>query len=266
MPSAPPPSPSPERPRRRRRTPFWVRVRANFLTGLVVVAPVALTIYLTWAFVTFVDDQIVPLVPAIYNPATYIDTEIPGFGVVVFLLFTTVVGYFAKKVFGRQLIRLGEDMVDRLPLVRSVYTAMKQIFETVLTQSKSSFRQACLIEYPRKGVWSIAFIATDTKGEIIHHTGQDMMSVFLPTTPNPTSGFLLFVPRADVVPLDMTIEEAAKLIISAGLVSPPTKEEIEAEARRTRARKAALAKSVTGRGARLTPGPGTGSGGNQGTG
>ena len=258
--------------RKRRRVPFWIRTRANFLTGLVVVAPVALTLYLTWFFVTFVDDQIIPLVPAVYNPKTYLDIEIPGFGVVVFLIFTTVVGYFAKKVFGRQLIRLGEDLVDRLPLVRSIYTAMKQIFETVLTQSKSSFRQACLIEYPRKGVWSIAFIATDTKGEIIHHTGQDMMSVFLPTTPNPTSGFLLFVPRADVVPLDMTVEEAAKLIISAGLVSPPTKEEIEAEARRTRARKAALAKSVTGAGARLAPGPGagtgpgTGSGANQGTG
>jgi len=245
MPSAPPPSPSPERPRRRRRTPFWVRVRANFLTGLVVVAPVALTIYLTWAFVTFVDDQIVPLVPAIYNPATYIDTEIPGFGVVVFLLFTTVVGYFAKKVFGRQLIRLGEDMVDRLPLVRSVYTAMKQIFETVLTQSKSSFKQACLIEYPRKGIWAVAFIATDTRGEVVQRTGRDMVSVFLPTTPNPTSGFLLFLPREDVVPLDMTLEEAAKLIISAGLVTPPTAEERAAEARRMQARKAALARAVT---------------------
>ena len=257
----PSPSRSPKKgTRRRRRVPFWVRARANFLTGLVVVAPVALTIYLTWFFVTFVDDQIMPLVPSIYNPKTYFDTEIPGFGVFVFLIFTTIVGYFAKKVFGRQLIRFGEHLVDRLPLVRSIYTAMKQIFETVLTQSNSSFRQACLIEYPRKGIWSIAFIATDTKGEIIHHTGQEMMSVFLPTTPNPTSGFLLFVPRSDVVPLDMTVEEAAKLIISAGLVSPPTKEELEAEARRERARKAALAKSVTGRGPRIGPGPGPGQG------
>jgi uncharacterized membrane protein len=237
----------PSRGRRRRRTPLWVRARANFLTGLVVVAPIALTIYLTWFFVTFVDDQIMPLVPSVYNPATYIDVEIPGFGVVVFIVFTTIVGYFAKKVFGRQLIRWGEDMVDRLPLVRSVYTAMKQIFETVLTQSKSSFRQACLIEYPRREMWSIAFIATDTRGEIPKHVNEDMMSVFLPTTPNPTSGFLLFVPKRDVIPLEMTIEEAAKLIISAGLVTPMTKEEAEAEARRARARKAALARSVTDR-------------------
>lgn len=240
-------TPPPRSPRKRRRTPFWVRVRANFLTGLVVVAPVALTIYLTWTFVTFVDNQIVPLVPAVYNPKTYIQTEVPGFGVIVFLIFTTVVGYFAKKVFGKQLIRLGEDVVDRLPLVRSIYTAMKQIFETVLTQSKSSFRQTCLIEYPRRDMWSIAFVATDTKGEVPQRTGQEMVSVFLPTTPNPTSGFLLFVPKQDVILLDMTIEEAAKLIISAGLVSPPTKEEVEAEARRARVRREALAKAASTR-------------------
>lgn len=236
-------------PRRRPKPPFWVRARANFLTGLVVVAPVVVTLYLTWTFITFVDGQIVPLVPAPYNPATYIETDIPGFGVVVFLLFTTAVGYFAKKVFGKQLIRFGETMVDRLPLVRSIYNAMKQIVETVLTQSKSSFSQACLIEYPRKGLWAIAFVSTDTKGEIPGRAGQEaMMSVFLPTTPNPTSGFLLFVPKEDVILLDMGVEDAAKLVISAGLVTPLTKEEAEAEMRRTQARKQALAKAAAPRG------------------
>jgi uncharacterized membrane protein len=234
--------------RRRRRTPLWIRARANFLTGLVVVAPIVVTLYLTWAFVTFVDSQIVPLVPAPYNPSTYIDTDIPGFGLVVFVVFTTIVGYFAKKVFGKQLIRLGEAIVDRLPLVRSIYNAMKQIVETVLSQSKSSFRQACLIEYPRRDIWSIAFVATDTRGEIPQRAGQEeMISVFLPTTPNPTSGFLLFVPRRDVVLLDMTVEDAAKLVISAGLVTPPTKEELEAEAKRAQTRKAALARAAAGR-------------------
>ena len=234
--------------RRRRRTPLWIRARANFLTGLVVVAPIVVTLYLTWAFVTFVDSQIVPLVPAPYNPSTYIDADIPGFGLVVFVVFTTIVGYFAKKVFGKQLIRLGEAIVDRLPLVRSIYNAMKQIVETVLSQSKSSFRQACLIEYPRRDIWSIAFVATDTRGEIPQRAGQEeMISVFLPTTPNPTSGFLLFVPRRDVVLLDMTVEDAAKLVISAGLVTPPTKEELEAEAKRAQTRKAALARAAAGR-------------------
>jgi uncharacterized membrane protein len=222
-----------------------MRARANFLTGLVVVAPIVITLYLTWTFITFVDAKIVPLVPAMYNPATYIAKDIPGFGVVVFLVFTTIVGYFAKKVFGQQLIRLGEDLVDRLPLVRSIYNAMKQIAETILTQSKSSFSKSCLIEYPRAGLWAIAFISTDTRGEIPQKTGIEMLSVFLPTTPNPTSGFLLFVPRKDVVLLDMTVEEAAKLVISAGLVTPLTKEEVEAEARKAQARRAVLASAAS---------------------
>ncbi|MEM9146569.1 MAG: DUF502 domain-containing protein [Pseudomonadota bacterium] len=247
--------PRPKRPargngpvRKRRRPAFWARARANFLTGLVVVAPVVVTLYLTWTFITFVDGQIVPLVPTPYNPATYIDADIPGFGVVVFILFTSAVGYFAKKVFGKQLIRLGEAIVDQLPLVRTIYNAMKQIVETVLSQSKSSFSQACLIEYPRKGLWAIAFVSTDTKGEIPGRAGEpEMVSVFLPTTPNPTSGFLLFVPKRDMVILEMSVEDAAKLVISAGLVTPMSKEEAEAELRRQQARKQALAKAAAPR-------------------
>lgn len=232
----------------RRRPGFWHGARANFLTGLVVVAPVVLTLYLTWAFITFVDAKVVPLVPAPYNPRTYIDADIPGFGLVIFVIFTSIVGYFAKRVFGKQLIRLGENIVSRMPVVRSVYNALKQIVETVLSQSKSSFRQACLVEYPRRDIWAIAFIATDTTGEILEKRGGDeMVSVFLPTTPNPTSGFLLFVPKKDVIPLDMTIEEAAKLVISAGLVVPPTKAEREAAARNTEARKRAIARAAGAR-------------------
>lgn len=234
--------------RRSRRAPLWVMVRTNFLTGLIVVAPVVVTLYLTWAFVTFVDAKIVPLVPTPYNPATYIETDVPGFGLVVFVIFTTFVGYFAKKVFGKQLILLGEGIVDRLPLVRSIYNAMKQIVETVLNQSKSSFSQACLIEYPRRNLWAIAFVSTRTRGEIPGRAGEDeMISVFLPTTPNPTSGFLLFVPARDIIPLDMSVEDAAKMVISAGLVVPPTREEMEAEARRLQAKKAA-AKALPAKG------------------
>jgi uncharacterized membrane protein len=211
----------------------------------VVVVPIVLTIYLTWAFITFVDAKVVPLVPAPYNPRTYIDADIPGFGLVIFLVFTAIVGYLAKRVFGMQLIRLGEDIVSRMPVVRSVYNALKQIIETVLSQSASSFRQACLVEYPRQGIWAIAFVATDTRGEIVERMGgQEMVSVFLPTTPNPTSGFLLFVPKKEVILLDMTIEEAAKLVISAGLVVPPTKAEREAALRNTEARKRAIARAA----------------------
>jgi uncharacterized membrane protein len=201
------------------------RVRGNFLTGLVIVLPIALTIWMVWAFIGFVDDRVLPLVPVAYKPST----EWRGYGVVVFLGFTTIVGALTKGIFGRQLLKFAESLVDRMPIVRSIYNGVKQIVETVLSQSSSSFEKACLVEYPRKGIWAIAFISTATKGELLGKIGQDeMLSVFLPTTPNPTSGFLLFVPRKDVVLLDMDVEAAAKLVISAGLVMPPSKDEIAA--------------------------------------
>ena len=212
-----------------RRQSLIAAARNNFLTGLIIVAPVVITIYLTWTIIEFVDARVVPWVPEVYNPKTYIEYDIPGFGLFIFLVLTTIVGYFTRNLFGRQIVRIAESWVDRLPIVRTIYNALKQIAETILNQSQTSFRNACVIEYPRKGLWAIAFVSTDTKGEIPSRTGEaQMMSVFLPTTPNPTSGFLLFVPKQDVVILDMSVEEAAKLVISAGLVTPPTKEEIAA--------------------------------------
>ena len=207
------------------------RVRNNFLTGLVLVAPIFITAYLAWAFVNLVDDTVFPLIPARYHPENVFGVEIPGLGLIVFILFTTMIGAFATNLVGRTLINWGERILHRMPVVRTVYNAIKQIAETALNRSNSSFRQACLIEYPRRGLWAVAFISTETGGEInrkIPESGQ-MLSVFLPTTPNPTSGFLLFVPAKDVIFLDMSVEEAAKLVISAGLVDPE-------EAARRRAR------------------------------
>lgn len=201
------------------------RLRSNFFTGIVIVAPVVITFYLIWTVVTFIDTRVVPLVPAIYNPSTYLGQDIPGFGVVIFLISTAIIGSLTKGLFGRQILRIWENIVGRTPVVRSIYSGLKQIVETVLSQSNSNFQEACLIEYPRKGIWAIAFISTPSKGEVLTKTGAtELLSVFLPTTPNPTSGFLLFVPRADVIILDMTVEDAAKLVISAGLVIPPTKD------------------------------------------
>ena len=198
-----------------------VRLRGNFLAGIVIVAPVVLTAYLAWTVITFIDQQIVPWVPDVYNPKTYLNVDIPGFGVVVFLLFTTVVGYFTRNLFGRQIVKIGESWVDRMPIVRSIYNGVKQIAETVFAQSETSFDKACLIEYPHKGIWAIGFISTSTKGEVkARADAGEMTSVFVPTTPNPTSGFLLFFPTKDVIELDMTVEDAAKLVISAGLVYP----------------------------------------------
>ncbi len=217
-----------ELPHRRHHT-FWQRTRSNFLTGLIVTGPLLLTIYIIWGIVGFIDNKVIPWLPAAYNPETWLGRDIPGFGVVIFLLFTAIIGALTKGLVGRQLVRYGENFVDRMPIVRSIYNALKQILETVLSQDGTSFQRACLVEYPRKGAWGVGFLAGETKGEIPAKTGQrGMMSVFLPTTPNPTSGFLIFFPVEDVIILDMSIEDAAKLIISGGMINPPTPAEIAA--------------------------------------
>ena len=141
---------------------------------------------------------------------------------VVFLVFTILVGWMARGYMGRSLLRFAESVVEGIPVVRSIYNGVKQIAETVFNQSDTSFEKACLIEYPRRGIWAIGFISTEAKGEVRDKGGPEdhLVSVFVPTTPNPTSGFLLFFPEKDVIPLDMTVEDAAKLVISAGLVYP----------------------------------------------
>ncbi|WP_289042098.1 DUF502 domain-containing protein [uncultured Aliiroseovarius sp.] len=225
---------------RRKRRPF-AGLRNNFLAGLVVVVPIAVTMWMIWTFVGWIDSWVLPFVPARYHPDALIDTllgdnewfkmlfgedvriNVRGLGVVVFLLFTVLVGWVAKGLIGRSFLAWGERIVDRMPIVRSLYNGIKQIAETVFSQStETKFDKACLVEYPRKGIWAIAFISTKAKGEIDQKipVDEDIISVFLPTTPNPTSGFLLFVPRHSVVELAMTVEDAAKLVISAGLVYP----------------------------------------------
>ncbi|MBM9595597.1 DUF502 domain-containing protein [Roseitranquillus sediminis] len=201
-------------------------LRASFLTGLVVIAPLGLTVWLLWTFVGWVDGFVLPLVPMRLRPEQYIGINLRGVGVIFFLLFTIAVGWFAKGLIGRSLIRWGEGLVDRTPVVRSLYGGLKQIAETVFAQTETSFDRVCLVEYPRKGLWALAFISTSAKGEVAQsiQAGEDLISLFLPTTPNPTSGFLLFVPRRDVIELDMSVEDAAKLVISAGLVYPNREE------------------------------------------
>ncbi len=202
------------------------RLRASFLTGLVVILPVGLTIWLVWTVIGWIDAFVLPLVPARFNPEEYIGINLRGVGVIFLLLFTLLVGWVAKGLIGRSLIRWGETLVLRMPIVRSVYSGVKQIAETVFVQSDRSFEKACLIEYPRKGIWAIGFISTETRGEVADKaiTAGGLVSIFVPTTPNPTSGFLLFFPKEDVIELDMTLEEAAKLVISAGLVYPNSKD------------------------------------------
>ncbi|PJE25898.1 Uncharacterized membrane protein [Pseudooceanicola antarcticus] len=211
------------------RPGLFARLRSSFLTGIVVILPVALTIWLLWSLLGWVDGFVLPLVPSRFQPEQYIGINLRGVGIIFFLIFTIIIGWIAKGLIGRSLIRYGEGVVDRMPFVRSIYSGAKQIAETVFAQTERSFEEACLVQYPRKGIWAVGFVSTAARGEVADRaeTGSKLLSVFVPTTPNPTSGFLLFFPEEDVVLLDMSIEDAAKLVISAGLVYPnstdPTK-------------------------------------------
>ena len=199
------------------------RIRNYFLTGFIICAPLAITAWLTWSFVRWVDGWVKPYIPGRYNPDNYLVFSVPGFGLVVALVLITLVGFLTASFVGKTIVGWGERLLGRTPLVRTLYTALKQIFETVFANHSSSFKTAALIEYPRRGIWSIVLIATEARGEIastLAPDGKEMLAVFLPPTPNPTSGFLLYVPREDVRILDMKVEDAMKLVISAGIVGP----------------------------------------------
>ncbi|MCT2538380.1 DUF502 domain-containing protein [Sedimentimonas flavescens] len=216
--TTPPPEPH-------RRRSVFAGLRASFLTGLVVIAPIGLTVWIMWTVAGWVDSWVLPMVPHPWRPEQYVGINLRGIGVLIFLLFTIIVGWLAKGLIGRSLLRAGERLVDRMPVVRSVYNGLKQIAETVLSQGEAKFDKACLIEYPRPGLKAVAFVSSRAKGEIASNADPDdpLISVFLPTTPNPTSGFLLFVPQSQITYLNMGVEDAAKLIISAGLVYPSPK-------------------------------------------
>jgi uncharacterized membrane protein len=200
-------------------------LRNTFIAGLAVIAPGILTVWLVWNVVTWIDGIVLPLIPARFRPQDLTGWDVPGVGVVLFLIFTLIMGYLTRGFVGRTLVGWGERIVGTMPVVRTIYNAVKQIADTILARSAPTFDRACLVQYPRPGIWALAFISTTTRGEIGERLGDngEMISIFLPTTPNPTSGFLLFVPRADVIELDMGIEDTAKLIISAGLVYPETR-------------------------------------------
>ncbi len=224
-------TPFDEEPHKRSKPGMFAGLRASFLTGIVVIAPVGLTVWLIWTVIGWVDGFVLPLVPGRFNPEQYIGINLRGVGVIFFLLFTIAVGWIAKGLIGRSLIRYAESLVDRMPVVRSIYSGVKQIAETVFAQSERSFEKAVLVQYPRRGIWAIGFISTEARGEVAQkaETGGALLSVFVPTTPNPTSGFLLFFPAEDVIELDMSVEDAAKLVISAGLVYPNPKDPTQPE-------------------------------------
>lgn len=215
-----------------RRRGVMAGLRSSFLTGLVVVLPIGLTIYLIWTVIGWIDAAVLPFVPAAYQPDAILRSlfgeafayNVRGVGLIVFLVFTVIVGWIAKGLIGRSLLRWAENVVDRLPIVRSIYNALKQIAETVFTSSGTTFDTCCLVEWPRAGTWSLGFVSSTTKGELAERLEGTHIAVFLPTTPNPTNGFLFWLPADQVILLDMSIEDGAKLIISAGLLYPNPKD------------------------------------------
>jgi uncharacterized membrane protein len=217
------------------------RLRSWFFTGLVVFGPLGLTVYFAWWLVSLIDNWVKPLAPASLWPDTYLPIHVPGFGVVIALVGITVLGFLAANIAGRSLVGAGEAMLDRTPVLRSVYKSLKQIFETIFREGGTQFRKVGLVEYPAKGQWSIVFISSEPAQAIADALPEErMISVFLPCTPNPTTGFYFFVPVKDVVELDMTPNEAAQLVMSAGLIQPQRAASLRAAAdplvRRTPAR------------------------------
>lgn len=222
------------------KTGFGSRIRAWFLTGLVIAGPLAVTIWLVWWFVDTIDNWIKPLVPPTLWPDAYLPFHVPGFGVIIAFIGLTLLGFLAANLAGRTLIALGETILDRMPVVRGLYKSTKQIFETIFSQSGTSFRRVGLVEFPGKGMWTIVFISAPPSGSVATALPSPVehISVFLPCTPNPTTGFYFFLPASDVIEIPMSPDDAAKLIMSAGLIQPETQSALGQMAEAARRQKA----------------------------
>lgn len=206
---------------KRQKGRFRRHIRGYFLAGVLVTAPIGITFYISWLLIRWVDAQVTPLLPPAYNPETYLPFAIPGLGLVIVFIVLTFIGWSTAGLLGRLWTRVSEHFLGRMPVIRSVYGAVKQIIETILQQQSTAFRDVVLFEYPRRGSWALGFITGQTQGEVQNLTADDVVNVFLPTTPNPTSGYLLFIPKRELVVLDMTVEEGIKMVVSGGIVTPP---------------------------------------------
>ena len=196
------------------------KIKAYFFTGILVTAPVAMTFYLAYKLITWIDVSVNRLIPPEFRPDNYLPYSIPGLGVVLLILALILIGMFAAGFLGRFFLRLGEWIVYKVPFISSVYSLLKQVFQTFLSNKNDAFTKVVLLEYPRKGIWILGFVSSDTQGEVKDKLGRELLNVFIPTTPNPTSGFLIFVPKEDTINVNMSVEEGIKFVISGGLVTP----------------------------------------------
>ena len=193
------------------------RLRAYFFAGILVTAPISITFYIAWEFIRSVDDWVSPIIPPHLNPQNW---GVPGFGLVCVVVGLTTVGALTPGMAGRMFYRLSEAVLSRMPIMFGIYGTVKQVLETMLANKANAFREVALVEYPRKGCWTLGFIAGATGGEAQACFDQEMANVFVPTTPNPTSGFLLVVPRAELHILSMSVEDGFKMLISMGIITP----------------------------------------------
>jgi len=221
---------------------FVSRIRNYFLTGLIVAGPVAVTLWLIWWFVTWVDNLVRPLIPVTYRPETYLPINIPGLGLIIAFAALTLLGFLTANLVGSKLVSLGESLLNRMPIVRPIYRTTKQIFQTLFSSSESSFRRVGLVEFPAPGMWSLVFLTQSPSAEIAARLpATEHVSAFMPCTPNPTTGFFFYVPRRDVIDLDISVEQAMTLLVSAGIIQPggDAQKKLEALAETARAAQAA---------------------------
>jgi uncharacterized membrane protein len=197
------------------------RLRNYFLTGLILVGPIYITINLTWWFINWVDDAMRPFIPAGLRTETYLPFRVPGYGVIIALFALTLLGFLTANLVGRTFVEFGENLLNRMPIVRPIYKTMKQIFETLFSKSGSSFRTVALVEFPSPGMWSLVFLSQPASADIAARLPEtEHMAAFMPCTPNPTTGFFFYVPRRDIIELDISVEAAMTLLMSAGMVQP----------------------------------------------
>ena len=199
---------------------FLGRMKTYLFTGILVTAPVGMTFYIAYNLIIYIDKWSNAIVPQKFRFSEYLKIEVPGLGVAVILTALILIGMFTTGYVGRFFVRLGERILSKMPFISSVYNLLKQVFETFFSGKKQSFNQVVLLEYPRKGVWVLGFVSSKTDGEIGKKIDGKVLNVFVPTTPNPTSGFLIFVPEKDVIKLKMSVEDGLKLVISCGIVVP----------------------------------------------
>ena len=203
---------------------MWAKIKNYFLTGILVTAPVVITFWIVISLVKLFDNLVTPIIPYYLNPNVYLPRDVPGLGLIILVIFLVVIGSLTANFFGSWLLKKTDLIIQRIPLIKVFYKTIKQILETILKTNSDAFREAVLVEYPRKGVWVIGFTTGEVEGEIKNRLKKKFINVFIPTTPNPTSGFLLMVSTNEIKTLNVSVDDAIKTIVSAGIIKLEAKQ------------------------------------------